>query len=248
MFAGQGESSRLMYNGIKDSFDITKVIFDKPVPTIQFLSRRLKRLGFSTVFGQILFMIYNRIWLINKARKRIDEIKREKKLNSENIDESIIYVDSINSEAIIDIVKEHRPDVVLVNGTRIIKKKIINAIDVPLVNTHMGITPKYRGVHGGYWALTENDLVHCGVTVHLVDSGIDTGGVLYQSIIKISNRDNFNTYPYLQMAAAIPLMKKAIIDVANNKYMIKKVDLPSRIWSHPTIIQYFKYRLFHGVK
>ena len=137
---------------------------------------------------------------------------------------------------------------VVVNGTRIIKKEIIETIDAPFINTHVGITPKYRGVHGGYWALTENDIEHCGVTVHLIDTGIDTGGILYQDVIEITDKDTFNTYPYLQTVAAIPLMKKAINDIANKTYKTRKTDLTSRLWSHPTIMEYLKYRMLHSVK
>ena len=249
ILAGQGESTRLMFNGIKDSFSIQKVIIEAPVQKKKLLIRRLKRLGLSTVIGQVLFMAYNSIWLKNRSQKRINRIKNKEKLNDKNIDEAIVsMVDSINSDKTKEILKEYRPDVVVVNGTRIIKKEIIEAIDAPFVNTHVGITPKYRGVHGGYWALTNNDIEHCGVTIHLIDTGIDTGDVLFQDIIEITNNDNFNTYPYLQMAAAIPLMKKAINEIANKTYKAQKVDLPSKLWSHPTIMQYLKYRILLGVK
>jgi methionyl-tRNA formyltransferase len=43
---------------------------------------------------------------------------------------------------------------------------------------HAGITPRYRGTHGGYWVLLNNDPGHCGVTIHLVDPGIDTGSIV----------------------------------------------------------------------
>ncbi len=46
---------------------------------------------------------------------------------------------------------------------------------------HAGITLRYRGVHGGYWALAEQHPEWVGTTVHLVDPGIDTGGILAQS-------------------------------------------------------------------
>lgn len=249
MLAGQGESTRLMFNGIKNSFSIVQVILEAPVSKKQLLFSRLKRLGLATVIGQILFMIYNSIFLKNKSLKRINEIKYDKSLNDENIDEAIISrVDSINSDETKTILKEYRPDVVVVNGTRIIKKEIIEVLDVPFVNTHVGITPKYRGVHGGYWALTENDIEHCGVTVHLIDTGIDTGDILFQDVIEITDNDDFNTYPYLQMAAAIPLMKKAIHDIADKTYKTQKVELPSKLWSHPTIMKYLKHRIRNGVK
>ena len=50
----------------------------------------------------------------------------------------------------------------------------------PVLNYHAGITPKYRGMNGGYWALATGDAGNFGATVHLVDAGVDTGGVLHQ--------------------------------------------------------------------
>ena len=249
ILAGKGESTRLIFNGIKDSFSVEKVIIEEPVPKKQLLTQRLKKLGLLKVIGQILFMAYNKILLIKQSQKRINEIKHQNNLNDENIDESIVLkVSSVNCYETKKILEEYQPDVVVVNGTRIIKKEIIETIDAPFVNTHVGITPKYRGVHGGYWALTENDIEHCGVTVHLIDTGIDTGGILYQDVIEITDKDTFNTYPYLQTVAAIPLMKKAVNDIANKTYKTRKTDLPSRLWSHPTIMEYLKYRMLHSVK
>lgn len=248
MLAGEGQSSTLMLNGIKDDFDIETIILEEPVSRKQLLKRRAKTLGILKVIGQIGFMGYN-TWLKKRSRNRITEIKSNHGLIDQKIDEkSISRVASVNSEETIAILKKIQPEVVVVNGTRIIKKQVLKAIDAPFINTHAGITPKYRGAHGGYWALTENDLAHCGVTVHLVDTGIDTGGVLYQEMIEVTKNDNFNTYPYLQMAAAIPLMKKSILDMANKSHKIQTVDLPSQLWSHPTLLEYLKHRILRGVK
>ena len=112
----------------------------------------------------------------------------------------------------------------------------------------MGVTPKYRGVHGGYWSLAMNDSENCGVTVHLVDQGIDTGEVLYQGFIQANENDNFNTYPIHQIAKAIPLMKAALDDARDNCISIKEGVLPSRLWYHPTILEYIKHWIQRGVK
>ena len=100
--------------------------------------------------------------------------------------------------------------VVVVNGTRIIARRVLEASDAVFINTHCGITPEYRGVHGGYWALYRSDPENCGVTVHLVDPGIDTGGILAQQRIEPGPHDNFVTYPYLQLAAGLPLLVEAV--------------------------------------
>ena len=73
ILAGQDESTRLMFNGIKDSFHIEKVIIEDPVSKKEFLTRRLKRLGLLKVIGQILFMAYNRILLKIISQTRINE-------------------------------------------------------------------------------------------------------------------------------------------------------------------------------
>ena len=109
----------------------------------------------------------------------------------------------------------------------------IAEVNIPFVNYHAGITPKYRGVHGGYWAKAEDDLRNFGVTAHLIDAGIDTGAVLYQARIAPTARDNFSTYPYLQMAAALPLLEQAARDAMAGTLKPQPVDLPSRAWSHP---------------
>ncbi len=249
MLAVSGESTTLMFNGIKDFFDVQQVVIEEPVSKKLLLKRRVKQLGLMKVTGQIFFMAFNNVWLKKVSAKRIKEIKHDHSLKSKEIDEKIISrVNSVNSEETVKILNNFQPDVVVVNGTRIIKKEIIESIPAPFVNSHVGITPKYRGVHGGYWALTENDKEHCGVTVHLIDPGIDTGGVLYQGNISVTEEDTFNTYPYLQMAVAIPLMEKAVNDIANKASKIQDVDLPSKLWSHPTILEYLKHRILLGVK
>jgi methionyl-tRNA formyltransferase len=114
---------------------------------------------------------------------------------------------------------------------------------------HAGITPQYRGVHGAYWALVQNDRDHCGVTVHLVDKGIDTGGILFQCLIETTRQDNFITYPYLQFGEGLSLMREAIEAAEqNNLQPIKHSSGNSRLWYHPTIWQYLYLRIFKGKK
>ena len=248
MLVGEGESSKIVYNYLNEYFDILKVVEDTAISKKNFLIRRYKKLGFFKVFGQILFMIFNKL-LMKSSINRIDKIKKENGLISDNYStDKLKKVKSINNNDTIKILQKYNPDVVIVNGTRIISKKVLKCIDSVFINTHVGITPLYRGVHGGYWALVNKDYNNCGVTVHIVDEGIDTGGVIFQDIIEITKFDDFNTYPYLQITKALPLLKLAIEDVKNNSLtLINKSDVSSVLYSHPTIFDYFKNYL-KGVK
>jgi hypothetical protein len=196
ILAGQGESTNIIYNSLKGACYIKSVIIEDPEPKIHFMKRRIKKLGFFNVFGQILFRMIT-IPLLNRAsRKRAAELKRIFKLNDAPIDEAkIIRVESVNSDDTIDILKKSAPDIVVINGTRIVSKSILECTPAKFVNMHAGITPLYRGVHGAYWALSEGNKQACGVTVHFVDAGIDTGNILGQETIVAAEYDNFVTYP-----------------------------------------------------
>jgi methionyl-tRNA formyltransferase len=141
-----------------------------------------------------------------------------------------------------------KPDLILVIGTRIISQKVLDAEDCPFVNMHTGITPLYRGVHGAYWALVENDLEHCGVTIHFVDKGIDTGDVIAQAVVDPTSSDNFLTYPYLQLAAGIRLELEMISSLSSGNITTVKPQLPSVLRTHPTLWQYMHNRIWKKVK
>jgi len=246
----QGESTTFMYNGLKETHPISKVIYEEKIDKKKFLKRRIKKLGYVKVIGQVLFQLSIPSFLQFMSKKRIGAIKKTHQLNDTPIPKDIIkQVKSVNSKECIAFLKQEKPDLIIVNGTRIISKKVLNGIDAIFMNTHAGITPKYRGVHGGYWAMVNQDLENCGVTVHLVDSGIDTGGVLFQKNISPNTKDNFFTYPYLQTAEGIQLMKQAITDFANDE--LKEITVPtdkSHLWYHPTLWFYVYKRLIKGVK
>lgn len=68
-------------------------------------------------------------------------------------------------------------------------------------------------MHGGYWALAQREPQLCGVTVHFVDPGIDTGGVIGQALIHATSTDNFCSYPWLQLCLGLPILISAVSKV-----------------------------------
>jgi folate-dependent phosphoribosylglycinamide formyltransferase PurN len=238
------------YNYLKKYFDFDALIVEQPVGKKQLIKRRIKKLGFFKVAGQVLFSL-SVVPFLNRVRKgRIAEIKTLYSFDETPLDKAkIINVSSVNDIKCIDELKRLSPDIVIVNGTRIISKNVLDAVKAVFINMHTGITPQYRGVHGGYWAMVNNDAAHFGVTVHLVDKGIDTGNILYQATTAPCSKDNFVTYPFLQFGEGIPLVKKAIDDVIHNKLSpMPYVSTNSKLWSHPSLWQYLSNRIFRSIK
>lgn len=250
LLAQRGDSSTIVFNALRRSFDVAAVLMEPEVPKRVLLQRRVKKLGLRTVLGQLAFRSLVVPPLARASRSRIREICSQHGLDLTPIPESLIRaVPSVNSEHAREALKALAPRLVVVNGTRIIAKETLECVAARFVNTHAGITPLYRGVHGGYWALAERDRAHCGVTVHLVDTGIDTGGILGQSNIAPTTADNFVTYPYLQYAAAVPLLRASIEELLSGTVATRPAPAgDSRLWSHPTLGQYLRHRLLHGTR
>lgn len=241
------DSTWIVANYLNEFYNLENIIVEKNVSKIKLIKNRIKKLGFIKVFGQLLFQVLVYPLIKPLSQKRIIEICNENNLNNNAalLFEKTTLVESVNDSNTIDLIKNFSVDIIVINGTRILSKNFLKNFESPIINTHVGITPKYRGVHGAYWALANNDKENCGVTVHLVDSGIDTGGVINQIIIFPNNHDNIVTYPYLQIAAALPMLKEA---VESPKPLKENSIKESFLWYHPTLYDYIKNIITLGVK
>jgi methionyl-tRNA formyltransferase len=241
------ESGRITARYLAARFKDFAVLIEEPESRAVFLRRRLKRLGVATVAGQVAFTIFQRIqqkW----SRRRIDDIVAQFAGESAGPEGLPVHrVKSVNTPECVGILKRLEPGVVLVMGTRIIAPEVMHEVAVPFINYHAGVTPKYRGVHGGYWALASSDQENFGATVHLVDEGIDSGGVLYQARARPAAGDNFSTYPYRQLAIGLPILAQAANDALAGHLAPRTIGLPSQLWSHPTLWGYLVNALRRGI-
>jgi hypothetical protein len=247
LLTNDGVSGCITASWLARTFPDLTVIVEQPVSRDLLLRRRLRRLGAVTVAGQLLFMLFQKFQQ-RTMHARIVELTSFYQLKTTwppNV--NLVRVPSVNAPDCISQLKSCNPRVVLVAGTRLIERGVLKAISAPFINYHAGITPKYRGVHGGYWAKVEDDLGNFGVTVHLIDEGIDTGAALYQARATPAKNDNFSTFPYLQLAAALPLLEQAARDAIAGTLKPHQVSLPSRLWSHPTIWFYLMSGWRRGV-
>lgn len=89
------------------------------------------------------------------------------------------------------------------------------------INIHGALLPKYRGMHGGTWALINGEREH-GFSVHLVDHGIDSGPIYFQFRVTATISDNIMTIRekiFLEF-------KKNIKSIVTSLYFDKLVPVP----------------------
>lgn len=234
-------------NGLMARLGPVTVIEENSETKGEIVRRRLRLVGPVATAGQVAFGVWLRLsgW---RAESRLRDIRQQHGLNpSRPAGISVHRVTSVNSDLARQLLADLDPKVVAVYGTRIISRATLAAVDVPFINYHAGINPMYRGQHPAYWALAAGDAENAGVTVHLVDGGVDTGEVLYQERVTFAPADTIATYQTLQAATGIPLFARAIGDALHGRLAPRRVDLPSRNHLPPTLWRYLWNGLTRGV-
>ncbi|MDP9436102.1 MAG: phosphoribosylglycinamide formyltransferase [Actinomycetota bacterium] len=89
-----------------------------------------------------------------------------------------------------DAVAAHAPDLVVCAGfMRILGPEFLARFPQRVLNTHPALLPSFPGAHAVPDALAYGVKV-TGVTVHLVDEGVDTGPVVAQAAVRVLPDDD----------------------------------------------------------
>ncbi len=92
----------------------------------------------------------------------------------------IFKTSSINSNRVVEIIEKLKPDLVMVSGTSIIKKPLIE-LNIPkgIINLHTGISPYVKGgPNCTNWCLANDEFHLIGNTIMWLDAGIDSGNLI----------------------------------------------------------------------
>jgi folate-dependent phosphoribosylglycinamide formyltransferase PurN len=239
LLASDCESSRWVYHALEEAVQIEAVILEQPISKKELAKNRIKKIGFIPIMGQVLFSVFIVPLLKLSSKKRKTYLIDKFHLNSNDFNNTqTLRVSSVNDEGCMNAIRLLQPDIIVVNGTRIISKKILQSANAIFVNMHVGITPYYRGSHGGYWALRNKDAANFGTTIHLIDAGVDTGAVLKQVFIKPDKQDNFATYPVLQVSIGIDALKEVLANMIAGNYETIKHTKKGNMYFQPTLWQY----------
>ena len=89
-------------------------------------------------------------------------------------------------------IKNLSPDLIISYGYKhIIKKDVIDAYDGKIINLHISYLPWNKGMYPNMWSIIDD--TPKGVTIHLIDEGIDTGDILFQCEVKIEDEDTLSS-------------------------------------------------------
>ena len=156
--------------------------------------------------------------LLKYAKKKSFKIITLKKVSKIK---NLIFI-SIEYDQIIDVNKFHSTE---------------------LFNFHFSLLPKYRGCHTNFYQIYNGEK-YSGVTLHKIDTGIDTGPILDKIKFPIKkNTDAYLNYINL-MKNSVKLFKKNFKNIINKKYLEKKQNLKKGSYYSRNSINYSKMKIF----
>lgn len=101
----------------------------------------------------------------------------------------IVQPEKMKAPEFMETLRSWNPDVIVVAAFgRILPQAILDLPSKGCLNVHGSLLPKYRGAAPIQWAVINGER-ETGVTIMVMDAGLDTGAILEQAVMPISAED-----------------------------------------------------------
>jgi phosphoribosylglycinamide formyltransferase-1 len=115
------------------------------------------------------------------------------------------------------------PDLVVCAGfMRILPPAVVSALTPRIINTHPALLPAFPGAHAVRDALAAG-VSTTGVTVHVIDEGVDTGPIIVQRSVPVYADDTEHTLHERIKTVERELLVQAVLDIANGEVDLKEI-------------------------
>ncbi len=126
----------------------------------------------------------------------------------------------IKDEEYVNIIKELAPELVVVAAFgQILSKEILDIPRYGCVNIHASLLPKYRGASPIQQAVIDGDS-ESGITIMMMDEGLDTGDILIQKKVKIDEKETGGSLFDKLAKCGSELIKEAVELLLSGDYVL----------------------------
>lgn len=157
-----------------------------------------------------------------KAKNKSGRVYLDNISSQHNI--SLLKINNINDEEVIDALKQHEIDWLFIIGwSQIAKKEVLETPTYGCIGMHPTLLPIGRGRAAIPWAILKG-LKETGVTMFKLDEGVDTGDIIGQGVIPLD--ENITATELYQKVDKmhISLISKYWNDIVNNNVTLMKQD------------------------
>jgi folate-dependent phosphoribosylglycinamide formyltransferase PurN len=117
--------------------------------------------------------------------------------------------DDQNSARAIAQLKQWSPDLAIFTGGNILRDEVLKIPRLGVLNSHLALLPEIRGMSSPEWSLLCG--VPLGITIHFMDSGLDTGPILLRrEFTSVDDCDSLTDLRNRMIAEGIELIAEAV--------------------------------------
>ena len=142
-----------------------------------------------------------------------------------DVNNGATIVDSINDPTVHQILRNTPHSFVIVIGTSILSPTSLAASSRRYINIHGGCLPHYKGNHCVFRAYLDEREDCLAATIHYVDEGIDTGGIIAVCAVDELSAPIFAGPEYFYCAAELHAFKR-LIDLLSQLDAMPRVGEP----------------------
>ena len=126
------------------------------------------------------------------------------------------------AEVLLDNINFFKPDLVVLAGfMRILPSEFVRALSPNLINTHPSLLPLFPGAHAVHDAITAG-ATETGVTIHVVDEGVDTGPHIAQRSLQILPGESPGDLHERIKVVERDLLIETVLAIAENKITLSQ--------------------------
>lgn len=104
-----------------------------------------------------------------------------------------------------------------ISYSKIFRNEIIDLFSDGIINLHPALLPKNGGCFPTMWSIIEGDR-ETGYTLHRIDKGVDTGPIIAQTVVEISEHDTGESLYAKQTYAGEKLFYEWALKIVNGEY------------------------------
>ncbi len=123
----------------------------------------------------------------------------------------------LNGPHVLERVKNFKPSIVVIFGTKLIKEPLLSILPKHTFNLHLGISPEYKGSATLFWPFYMLEPQYAGYTLHKVTSKIDAGDIFHQGVPELVDDDGIHDVGAKVVLIAAEALCKLVIALVEEK-------------------------------
>jgi hypothetical protein len=210
------------------------------------IRRELRRSGLIGLVDVLAFRLYYRLRLAKSDRAWEERARNQLARRFPPLSDDIprLVTRDPNGGAARQFISDVQPDLMIARSRVLLAEKIFSIPPLGTFVMHPGITPEYRNSHGCFWALSNRDLEHVGLTLLRIDAGVDTGPIF-----------GYFTYAYDEQSESHEVIQKRMLlenlDALRDRFLeiergeATPIDTSGRrsaVWGQPRLTKYFRWK------